>query len=545
MAENVQRGSHCRETGRMESNAQTQAAVGEAPLTIRDIFERRTQSPRLVAGVAAVADVDSYKIRPKFSHKPMAKRWDHKLTEESKCRKGSSLKNAAQYLKKPGLISLGGGFPSSEYFPFAELHMRVPSRGLYLEPEVLGFGSTLLSGKQDMQQGTSEFDLSVALNYGQGHGSAQLLRWVTEHTELVHNPPYQDWHCTLTIGSTSTLDMALRMLTSPGHWMLSEEFTFPTAVETALPMGVKTAAVGMDSKGMRADLLDEILTHWDERARGGPKPSLLYTVPTGQNPTGLTQPLQRRKDLYAVACKHDLIILEDEPYYFMQMPEYDLCGTEETRPTSPTPMEFLASLVPSYLSIDVDGRVIRMDSFSKTLAPGSRIGWITASRQLVERYRMHADFSTQSPSGFSQLILFKLLDEHWGHEGYLEWLLHVRKQYTERRNVMLRACEKFLPTDFVRWIPPSAGMFLWLQVEYMKHPEFPKKSILEIEDQLFHKLIDCGVLLIKGSWFCGEKDQEVRKLFFRATYAAAPAERIEEAMQRFGLSLEHEFTGSN
>lgn len=79
----------------------------------------------------------------------------------------------------------------------------------------------------------------------------------------------------------------------------------------------------------------------------------------------------------------------------------------------------------------------------------------------------------------------------------------------------------------------------------MKHPKFPKKSIPEIEDQLFHKLIDCGVLLIKGSWFCGEKDQEVGKLFFRATYAAAPAERIEEAMQRFGLSVEHDFTASD
>lgn len=162
---------------------------GVSPLlTVSDISKQRAQTGRLVAGVAAVADVNSYKNSSRRSPKPSAKRWDHKLSAETKRRQGSSLKDAARHLKKPGLISLGGGLPSSEYFPLAQLELKVPERGAYLETDVLEHGVTVTSGKHDIRLGSSEFDISVALNYGQGHGSAQLLRWVTEHTELIHDP---------------------------------------------------------------------------------------------------------------------------------------------------------------------------------------------------------------------------------------------------------------------------------------------------------------------------------------------------------------------
>jgi aromatic amino acid aminotransferase I len=210
------------------------------------------------------------------------------------------------WLKTPGLISLGGGLPSSEYFPVEELHIKVPhianstsrngpAQDLYL----------LKASKHDMAEERSMFDIATAFQYGPGQGSAQLLRYLVEHTELIHDPPYQDWSCTMTVGSSSALKVTLRMFTTPGDWMLSEEYTFVAAVETAAPLGVKTAAVPMDEDGMRADGLDDVLTSWDEKERGGPKPFLVYTVPTGQNPTGATQPAQRRRDVYAVAQKHD------------------------------------------------------------------------------------------------------------------------------------------------------------------------------------------------------------------------------------------------
>ncbi|KAF2723299.1 PLP-dependent transferase [Polychaeton citri CBS 116435] len=511
-----------------------------SPLAIENVAKRRAASGKLIAGVAAPADIESFKGKAQHLHKPTAKRWDHRLTHEAQSRTGSSLKGAARFLKTPGLISLGGGLPSSEYFPFGEVDFKLPTIGKYSEEDVRKHGVTVRSGKHDIAEDISAFDISTAFNYGQGHGAAQLLRWIVEHTEIVHDPPYKDWYCTMSIGSTSALDMALRMFAKPGMWMLSEHYTFPSAVETAAPMGVKTAAVGMDESGMRADALDDVLSNWDEAVRGGPKPFLLYTVPTGQNPSGATQSLERRKEIYKVAQKHDLIILEDEPYYFLQMEPY----TGLNAPDAPPPAsynDFLKSLVPSFLSLDVDGRVFRMDSFSKVVAPGSRVGWITASQQLIERYRTHADVSTQGPSGVSQLMLFKLLDEHWGHGGYLDWLIHIRMEYTARRNVMLEACDRYLPKEIVSWVPPMAGMFHWMKIDHTKHPSHPSKSIEEIEDEIFHKNIECGVLLMKGSWFCAERDAEITSLFFRATYAAAPFDKIQEAIKRLGESISETF----
>lgn len=298
-------------------------------LTIQSVAKRRVASGKLVAGVAAPADVEQFKGRTSHAHKPKAKRWDRefhisylhpyinfiltrsadRLSDESRSRGGSSLKNAASYLKTPGLISIGGGLPSSEYFPFDEISFKAPRLGYCAQQQNGHVESEHMSiGMHDMALGKSGFDIATAAQYGQGHGAAQFLRWLVEHTEIIHNPPYQDWGCTMTIGSTSAWEFALRMLTKPGDWVLSEQYTFATAVEAAQPLGVRVGAVGMDAHGMLPESLDEVLTNWDEKVRGGPKPFLIYTVPTGQNPTGSTQPIERRKEIYKVAQKHDLYL---------------------------------------------------------------------------------------------------------------------------------------------------------------------------------------------------------------------------------------------
>lgn len=171
-----------------------------------------------------------------------------------------------------------------------------------------------------------------------------------------------------------------------------EEYTFSSAVEAALPHGVKVEPVKMDEQGLLPESLDQILTNWDEGAKGARKPFLLYTIPTGQNPTGATQSVQRRRDVYKVAQKHDLYIAEDEPYYFLQMQPYTGAGSASPPPPS-SHDEFIRSLVPSYLSLDVDGRVCRFESFSKVVSPGSRVGWIVASEQVIDRFEVSLRFN--------------------------------------------------------------------------------------------------------------------------------------------------------
>ncbi|KAF4469486.1 aromatic amino acid aminotransferase I [Fusarium albosuccineum] len=525
------------------------------------IRKRRKAAGGLKAGVAAVSDSDMFKAPS--TGKPLAKNWNcwynlalprgcifwltktAHFSRETLSRLPCAIKQASGYLKQPGIISLGGGLPSSEYFPYAEISMRVPKPPHFSEQHVLSeeaeLAQTITIGKYDVQKGLSEYDLSIALNYGQAMGSAQMMRFITEHTELIYNPPYADWGVCQTVGSTAALEQTIRMLCDKdrGDAVLTEEYTFSTALSTIVPLGIKVVGVKIDEQGLLPDEMDRILASWDD-SNGVRKPHVLYTVPSGQNPTGATQGIERRHAIYKVCQKHDIFIIEDEPYYFLQMPPYS--GKAELAEEKPeTVQDFVSGLVPSFISLDIDGRVLRMDSFSKVLIPGSRMGWVTASKQVIQQFIRLAEVANQGPSGLAQIMLWKLLDETWGHEGYLEWLMSLKRNYTRRRNMLLSACDEFLPKDLVSWTPPSAGMFLWLKVDHTKHPEFPQRSIPEIEQDVFSNALENGVLCARGSWFRAEPHTAPSELFFRTTFAAATEDAMRTAIQRLSTAIRQAF----
>ncbi|CAG8282191.1 unnamed protein product [Penicillium salamii] len=517
--------------------------LAEKRRLLNGIQERREKAGKLVAGVAAGCDVDQFKAPT--SDKPNAKRWDSHISPESQSRPPCILKQAASHLSNPDIVSLGGGLPSSECFPFYEWSFKVPTAQHFFkdqdeleDPTV----QTVTIGKHDVKAGLSEYDLSIALNYGQASGSPQIMRFITEHTELVYNPPYADWKVAPTVGSTGALEQTIRLLfdRSRGDSVLAEEYSFSTALETFVPQGIKPFGVKMDDEGLIPESMDAMLTSWDEKSRGARKPHVLYTIPSGQNPTGATQSLQRRRAIYSVCQKHDIFIIEDEPYYFIQMPPYQ--GNESDSVQASEDVEsFLAGLVPSYLSLDIDGRVLRMDSFSKVLVPGSRLGWVTASAQIIERFLRHAEVANQGPNGMSQIMLWKLLDQTWGHEGYLKWLIALKNAYTQKRNMLLAACDKFLPKSVVSWTPPTTGMFLWLKCDPLQHPEYPARPIEEIEGEIFDQAIKTGVLCARGTWFRAEPDTPADGMFFRATYASATAEAMGTAIERFGEAIRRSY----
>ncbi|KAI1178694.1 aromatic amino acid aminotransferase-like protein [Nemania sp. FL0916] len=527
--------------------AEEGTAGAEQPLnrlTLAGIADRRAKAGKLVAGTAVYSDSDMFKSMEAYKH-PKARRWDHILSPEAVARHPCVLKLASRHLKKPGILSLGGGLPSSDNFPIDSLSFKVPHPP-FSDEASLGQETTI--GKHDIRDKDSVFDLSVALNYAQSVGSAQMVRWVTEHTELVSHPPYADWQCAMSIGNTGALDVALRLFCDRGRGdsILTEAYSFSTALETMIPLGIKVVGVPIDEQGLLPTALDEMMSSWDESARGVKKPTVLYTVPSGQNPTGATMGVQRRKDVYNVCSKHDIYIIEDDPYYYLQMLPYD----KENSAAKPGAVDassnqstesYLESLLPTLLSLDVDGRVLRMDSFSKVIVPGSRMGWVTASEQIIERYNRHNESSSQGPAGFSQVILYKLLDETWGHEGYLRWLMHIRSEYTRRRDALLDACEKHLPKDLVSWTPPAAGMFLWLHVDHTRHPHAGQKTIMEVEEEIFDQGIEGGVLACRGSWFRAERDVEPADLCFRTTYASSSQADMDVAIQRFGQSIRASF----
>ena len=200
-------------------------------------------------------------------------------------------------------------------------------------------------------------------------------------------------------------------------------------MENARSMGLGLVPVKLDSQGPIPSALDHMLDEWNEDAHG-PKPRVFYTVTTGQNPTGTTASLERLKDLYAIAQKHDLILIADDPYFFLQLGDYKGRSSSLKLRRSPSSFEELhiagnppkknahssleqlaKTLSPTLLSIDTDGRVAQCDSFSKIVFPNARLGWVTLNPLFKERYERLSEVTTQMGTGPNQAFFAQLLTD--------------------------------------------------------------------------------------------------------------------------------------
>lgn len=481
-----------------------------------------------------------------------AKDLTHLLSPEAKSRQNSPLKDAFKYYKLPNMTFLGGGLPLSDYFPFNRVSADIPTPSF---PNGIGAPlteeskTTIEVFKKADQNKPNEIELARSLQYGYTEGQPELTAFLKEHTEMIHKIPYKDWDLVASVGNTESWDSTLRTFCARGDSILVEEYSFSSALETANGQGINTVPVPMDDYGIIPSGLETLLSNWI-----GNKPKLLYTISTGQNPTGSSLSAERRKQIYEIACKYDFIIIEDEPYYFLQMETYTKDKKAREGKTVHEHKEFIKALVPSFISLDTEGRVIRLDSFSKVLAPGLRLGWIVGQEKLLERYvRLH-EVLIQCPSGLTQSMTNALL-QSWGQKGYLDWLIGLRAEYTHKRDVAIDALEEYCPKEVTSYVPPVAGMFFTVNIDASKHPKFHElgEDPLKIESLLYEQSIKQGTLMIPGSWFKsqGQSTPPQRNLpqnpaakthiFFRGTYAAVPLDQLVFGLQKFGKAVKIEF----
>ncbi|KAL5342063.1 pyridoxal phosphate-dependent transferase [Aspergillus crustosus] len=290
------------------------------------------------------------------------------------------------------------------------------------------------------------------------------------------------------------------------------------------------------------------LAEWLTRDEpGGSKtPRVLYTIPTGHNPTSCCQSTDRRRSFYKFADKHDLVIIEDDPYYFINMSPLDdqLVGDK----TDISCETVIADHPPSYFSLDISGRVIRFDSASPIFAPGLQIGWITAASTVIDQY-LPIQEAGSAPNGLSQL----LLTEHflvWGNAGFTTWLVHQSKRYQKRRDILLKACNLHFLNEIAHWATPEFGMFVWIKVDWKKRlvlraferdDDDLETELQKLETRVEEKARAYGVLVAKGS-LCSWNKKLNGELRFRLTFAAADTKDIEEGVRRFSNALRTEFS---
>ena len=242
----------------------------------------------------------------------------HHLNSVSRGRFPSPLKDIIKYMAIDGMVSLAGGLPHPSLFPFTDLNVSVQTQQSLSPSSTAAVPSPEILHVPSQSTDAHRMSLSTAMQYGSGHGDVTLRTWAAEFTRTLLNPAYDNWEILLNAGNTDGWGKVVRLLCEPGDFILCEEHTYPSAQAVWAPMGCKAAPIAMDGRVMRADALDRMLSEWSTER--GKKPHLLYLVPVGSNPTGSTMDGERKKDIYDVCVKHDIVICEDDPYYFFQFP---------------------------------------------------------------------------------------------------------------------------------------------------------------------------------------------------------------------------------
>ncbi|KAL8701138.1 MAG: hypothetical protein Q9201_005079 [Fulgogasparrea decipioides] len=541
----------------------------------------------------------------------------HHFSRVTKSRGASAVKDFYRYFRIPNIGNLAGGLPNNNYFPFdtlegatalADRFEPTPNQPVG-PPSESGAQSTAADGFTASQVVVPKvsnntdllrkIDLKTALQYGTAQGYPPLYSFLRQFArENMHpNVPYVGGpEIILTCGNTDGFSKTIEALSNvwdAGYdaveyreGILFEEFCYMGAIQTVRPRGLNIVPVTIDNEGMKATGkggLEDVLESWDNSK--GKRPHLMYTVTIGQNPTSGTLGVERRKEIYALCSKYDIIIVEDDPYWYLQYPSAHASSmaawSQSTPPgTLPGPQNFnsprssgypfLDSLVPSYLSVDTDGRVVRLDTFSKTVAPGCRLGWITAQPALCERLMRITESSTQQPSGFVQSIIAEMIigpqnrngrsggkdDRGWKTDGWVRWLEGLRGSYERRMQTMcniLDAGKQLFKTGRRRsmseewsvvdtvpifdFIWPAGGMFVWIRLNLQTHPLWKQASHEKLARGLWIHLTTPKYLVIvaPGSLFAPTEEIREGKSFsyFRICFAAVEEPDVAPMSHRF------------
>ena len=259
-----------------------------------------------------------------------------------------------------------------------------------------------------------------------------------------------EWGVIACCGAMDGVSKSFDMFLDEGDTYLLEIPCYANILASLHPYGGHPICCDVDQDGLDPVQIRKKIE--EAKAKGLPTPKFLYTCPTATNPAGLTTSAERRREIYKMACEYDFFIIEDDPYFFVRFDEE------------------LFKNIPSYLALDTEGRVIRIDSFSKSLSSGIRLGWITASKEVIDKMILHTESTVMHASGVSQAIVAKLF-EHWGIDKFLEHTKKVANFYRKQMETMCAVVDKNLG-DIVEYQKPNGGLFLWMKIPKIKDTQF-------------------------------------------------------------------------
>jgi 2-aminoadipate transaminase len=363
--------------------------------------------------------------------------------------------------RNPAAVFFGGGVPPTEAIPVARLRE--------------GADRAWADGAE-------------TLLYGEVRGYRPLRELIVERM-AARGAIVDPADVLITNGAQQGIDLAARIFIDPGDIVLTEEPTFMDALRVFRSHEAEPVGVPVDDEGLQVDALAALLDRLPKR------PKFLYTMPTYQNPMGVSMSPARQRALVDLAREQGIAIVEDDPYG-------DLSYDGDPPPT-------LKSL---------DPEVIFLGTFSKVLAPGLRVGWVASSPRLREAF-----FNVKEGTDIHNERIMTRTVYH-SARGFLdEHIAATREIYRARRDAMLAGLEREMPAG-VRWTTPHGGFFLWVTL-----PEQCET------DAMLPDATDRGVIYLPSSWFYPDRSW-TRSL--RLNFSAQPEERIGEAMRRLAETIQ-------
>lgn len=369
----------------------------------------------------------------------------------------STIREILKVTAQPEIISFAGGLPAPELFPVAE---------------VKAASDLVLTNNG-----------AAALQYSESEGYRPLREWIATEVGLRGFKASAD-DVLITNGSQQGLDLMGKLFLNPGDVVLTENPTYLAAIQAFQTFEAKFVPVPTDNDGLIPEALPELIRLH--------KPKFLYTIPNFQNPTGLTLSAPRRAALAKIAAEHGLTILEDDPY---------------------GKLRYRGAEIPPVKHWDTAGRVIYASTFSKTIAPGLRIGWMVLPTSLFNPTLILKQASDLHTSSFDQRVAHTFLTQN-DQTIHLE---RIRRAYGERYEVLDAALRAEMPAGFT-WTKPEGGMFLWVTgPEKLDAMELLQRAILQ------------KVAFVPGRDFF---PADAGKNYLRLNYSNSTPERIREGVRR-------------
>jgi 2-aminoadipate transaminase len=384
--------------------------------------------------------------------------------------KSSAMRDMMAITARPEVISLAGGLPDTRSFP----------------PETFAAVTGRIAAEE----------CAKALQYGPTEGLPETIECIAE-VMAAEGMRVDPDDVIVTTGGQQAIDLVTRALIDPGDVIIAEGPTYPGAVPSFSSYQADVVQIDMDSDGMRVDLMEETL---DRLEREGKRPKFIYTVPSFQNPAGVTMSLPRRKRLVEVANEREILVLEDNPYGMLR---YE--GDEQT----------------TLRSLDGGVYVMYLGTFSKILSPGIRLGWVVAPRPVLEKLNLGKQAADLCTSTLSQLMV-SVYFEHGRWQDYVESLTEI---YRTRRDTMLDALERYFPPQ-AEWTRPAGGLFIWATL-----PDF-----IDTTD-LLARALQANVAFVPGE---GAYMDGRGRSSMRLNFSGVDEDEIREGVRRIGKIVQEQ-----